>query len=103
MDNMTVNIQIPRDLPFSALRLGRDSQTFDVTFDWLAVEKVCAESGIDFGLFKNNPDNLAMLLSTWYARHLQAGGVRDVVMDDLLMEKSFAARRGEIAHSPGRC
>ena len=95
---------IPDGINFAELKLARDPDTCDVSFDWQPIERICAASGLDPDLFRSGPeDNLAGLLSAWYAQHLAAGGHRDATMDDILAEMAAEDRRGGgFSHSPGR-
>ena len=80
-------ISIPIGMSFSALRLARDPQTGDVSFDTSVIERVEAESGLPAGFFMGqHEDAVAALITTWYSQHLAAGGERDEVADDLIAE-----------------
>lgn len=80
-------ISIPVGVSFSELRLARDPQTGDVSFDTSVIERIEAESGLPAGFFMSQPeDAVAALITTWYSQHLAAGGERDEVADDLIAE-----------------
>ena len=39
----------------------------------------------------------------WYHQHLEHGGTRDAVQDDLIVETIFEVQHGDrISHKPGR-
>lgn len=98
-----VAIVIPADLPFSSLKLVRDADGA-VSFDWAPIEQICAASGVDVALLRDQPeDNVAGVLATWYRQHLAAGGARDAVMDDLIGEVAAEDAAGQhYSHAPGR-
>jgi hypothetical protein len=104
MHKKTVAIVIPADVAFSDLKMARDSQTGDVAFDWSPLERICAASGVDISLLRDQPeDNVGGVLSTWYRQHLTAGGMRDPVMDDLIGEVELEDKHGSgHSHQPGR-
>jgi len=78
---------IPAKVDFADLKLSRDPITGAVSFDWLPIELICQESGIDSDIFRNtHEDNVAGLLVTWYERHIKAGGAADPVVEELLEE-----------------
>ena len=48
-------------------------------------------------------DALGELISTWYNRHIAAGGARDPVADDLIAEVGAEDAAGQpYSHTPGR-
>jgi hypothetical protein len=104
MHKKTVAIVIPADVAFSDLKMARDSQTGDVAFDWSPLERICAASGVDIGLLRDQPEgNVGGVLSTWYRQHLTAGGMRDPVMDDLIGEVQIEdAHGGGQSYAPGQ-
>ncbi len=80
-------ICIPDDIEFADLKLARDPATGVIKFDWTPIERICAASGIDASVFRDHhEDNLAALILQWYASHLAAGGTRDPVQDELVVE-----------------
>lgn len=97
-----LRIQIPADLDFSALRLARDAYGM-VSFSWLPIERICAESGIDVAIFRDAPeDNLAALVNAWYAEHIARGGKRDPVQEDFIAETLLEDERGGgFSYPPG--
>lgn len=98
-----MKIIIPKNLDFSALKLARDSSTGgDMEFDWAPVEAICAASGIDISIFRDNhEDNVAELLTVWYQEHLANGGEPDPVMRDIISEVRIEDSMGGISHKPG--
>jgi hypothetical protein len=103
MSTTPLTIQVPDDLDFSALKLARDADGM-VSFDWGPIETICAASGIDVDIFREAPeDNIAGLLTAWYAAHRQRGGAADPVQEDLIAEAALEdSRGGGISHAPGR-
>lgn len=97
-------ISIPVRMSFSELRLARDPQTGDVSFDTSVIERVEAESGLPAGFFMGqHEDAVAALITTWYSQHLAAGGKRDAVADDLIAEVLAEDAAGQpFSHPPGR-
>lgn len=97
-------IMIPAGLDFSALQLGRDPSTGDVSFDTSVIERIEAASGLPPGFFMGqDEDALAGLITDWYSQHLAAGGARDAVADDLIGEVQAEEAAGQrVSHQPGR-
>ena len=97
-------IAIPQGLAFAALRLARDPQTGDVSFDTSVSEQIERESGLPAGFFMGQDENaVASLITTWYAAHLQAGGGRDPVAEDLIAEVRAEDAAGQhYSHAPGK-
>lgn len=97
-------IVIPADVQFSDLKLARDPKTGDMEFDWAPIERICAASGLDIRLFRDQPEgNVAGVLSMWYAQHRAAGGAPDLVMDELISEAEIEDARGHgQSYQPGR-
>lgn len=98
-----VKFSIPPDVDFADLKMARDPDGH-VSFDWAPIERICEASGLDVGLLRNSgEDNLAGLLTHWYAAHLQQGGARDPVQDDLIAETQAEERIGQrVSLQPGR-
>ena len=97
-------ISSPVGVSFSELRLARDPQTGDVSFDTSVIERVEAESGLPAGFFMGqHEDAVAALISTWYSAHRAAGGDADPVADDLIAEARAEDAAGQpYSHAPGR-
>lgn len=82
----SVRISIPDDIDFSDLRLARD-QDGSVSLDLSVIERICDASGIPISRVMDAPeDTLCSLVVTWYQVHLEHGGDRDPVADDLIAE-----------------
>lgn len=103
MDKITP-ISIPQGLGFAALRLARDPQTGDVSFDTAVIERIEAESGLPAGFFMGqHEDAVASLITGWYSAHRAAGGAADPVAEDLLSEVRAEDAAGQpYSHKPGR-
>jgi len=102
-DALSVRITIPDDVTFADLHMTRDPQTGDVSFDWSPIEAICAASDLDVALLRESEDNLAALVTAWYAEHLAHGGARDPVQDELIEEALIEGAHGEtVSHKPGR-
>ena len=99
----SVIIVIPQDVDFADLKMSRD-KTGAIHFDWAPIERICAASGVDISLLRDQPeDNVAGLLSTWYRQHINAGGARDAAMDDLIGEVQLEdAHGGGQSYAPGQ-
>ena len=97
-------ISIPQGLAFAALRLARDPQTGDVSFDTAVIERIEAESGLPAGFFmEQHEDAVASLITTWYSAHRAADGAPDPVAEDLLTEVRAEDAAGQpYSHQPGR-
>lgn len=98
-----LKLAIPAGVAFSDLKLTR-APDGAVSFDWAPVEAICTASGIEVALFRDQPeDNVAALLSAWYAEDRRRGGAADPVMDDLIAEATAEDRLGAgISYPPGR-
>ena len=97
-------IAIPEGVAFADLRLARDPQTGDVSFNTAIIDQVERESGLPAGFFMGQPeDALAALITTWYSQHLAAGVERDAVADDLIAEARAEDAAGQpYSHAPGQ-
>lgn len=96
-------ITIPPEVKFSDLKMARNPETGDVSFDWTPIKRVCAASGIDVTLLGESEDNLAALLTAWYRHHLIAGGDADPVYADLIGEVQAEDAAGQrFSHAPGK-
>ena len=97
-------ISIPLGMTFADLRLARDPQTGDVSFDTSVIERIEAESGLPAGFFMGqHEDALASLITTWYSAHRAAGGGADPVAEELLAEVLSEDAAGQpYSHAPGR-
>lgn len=96
-------ISIPIGVSFSDLRLARDSQTGDVSFDTAVIERIERESSLPAGFFMDqHEDAIAALITTWYSAHRAAGGAADSVAEDLLAEVRAEDAAGQhYSHKPG--
>lgn len=96
-------ISIPLGMAFADLRLERDPQTGDVSFDTAIIERIERESGLPAGFFMGQPeDAMAALITTWYSAHRAAGGDADSVAEDLLAEVRAEDAAGQhYSHKPG--
>lgn len=99
----SLRITIPDGLRFEQLKLTRDPVTLDVSFDWVPIEAICQASGIDPALFRDqHEDNVAGLIHQWYLAHLEAGGARDPVQDQIRAEvdaeQAAGGEAGVISH-----
>jgi len=82
-----VQIHIPDDLDFSALKLARDPITLDVSFDWTPIEQICSASGLDVSIFRDqHEDNVAGLIVAWYMEHRARGGAPDQIEEQIIAE-----------------
>ena len=97
-------ISIPQGMTFADLRLARDPQTGDVSFDTSVIERIERESGLPAGFFMaQHEDAVASLITTWYSAHRAAGGAPDPVADDLLAEVRAEDAAGQhYSHAPGK-
>jgi hypothetical protein len=98
----SLRVTIPEGLSFEALKLTR--KPTGISFDWAPVEAICDASGIDINLFRESDEgNVAALIVAWYAEHLQRGGVRDAIADDLIGEAQAEDTFGAgLSHKPGK-
>lgn len=96
-------VTIPPTVQIADLKLARDADGA-VSFDWDPIERICAASGIDLALLRDQPeDNLAELLTAWYRHHLLSGGAPDAVFADLIGEVDAEDAAGQrYSHTPGR-
>lgn len=87
MSQKRLGVKIPEPLRFADLQLARDPQTLAVSFNWEPIEQICQRSGIDLAIMRDGPeDNVAGLITTWYAHHRAAGGEADPVAEQLIRE-----------------
>ena len=87
MSRRLVAIRVPDSVGFADLKLARDPTTGAVSFDWGPIDAVCAESGIDPALFRDqDEDNVAGLIVAWYAEHCQRCGAPDRIAEQLIAE-----------------
>lgn len=98
-----LTIQIPDDIDFADLKLARDSDGA-VSFAWEPIEAICSASGIDLAIFRDqHEDNVAGLITAWYAEHRKRGGAPDATADDLIIEVIAEDALGDgLSHQPGR-
>lgn len=103
MQQQMAEVVIPDDLTFSDLHLSRDPDG-SVSFDWAVIERICEASGLPVEMFRDAPeDNVSQLIVGWYHAHLQQGGPRDPVQDDLIAETLAEDAAGQrFSHKPGR-
>lgn len=96
-------VSIPPGVTFADLKLARDADG-TVSFDWVPIERICAASGIDVAVLRDqDEDNLASLLTVWYRHHLAMGGAPDPVYTDLIGEVEAEDQHGGgLSHKPGR-
>ncbi len=96
-------IVIPEGITFASLRLARDPDGA-LSFDWAPIEAICRASGLPVELYSEGPeDNVCQLLTHWYHAHLQQGGERDPVQDDLIAEALTEDASGQpYSYPPGR-
>lgn len=86
MPEFIAAITIPDGLEFSSLNLSR-TPTGETCFDWAPIEAICEASGIDIALFRyQHEDNVAGLISAWYAEHRRRGGAAEPVQEELIAE-----------------
>lgn len=97
-------IGIPTGLDFADLKLARDPQTGDVSFDTAVIARLCEANGLPANYFMvRSEDALSELLTAWYRAHLAGGGAPDPVQEDLIAEaRAEDERGGGISHQPGR-
>ena len=97
-----MKIEIPDTIRFEDLHLQRTPDG-DIEFDWAPVEALCQHNRIDIAVFREAPeDNVSGLLMTWDRSHLENGGQRDPVCDDLIAEvQAEDERGGGISYPPG--
>ncbi len=87
MSKKLLGVKIPDDLRFADLQLARDQQTLAVSFNWQPIERICEASGIALTIMRDGPeDNVAGLITAWYAHHREAGGEPDPIAEQLIRE-----------------
>ncbi len=104
MKTIKQRVAIPDGVRFADLQLARDPKTGDVSFDWSPIEKICTANNLPIEHMRNGPeDNVSGLIVAWYSAHLQAGGDRDPVADDLIAEAVAEDTAGQThSHKPGQ-
>lgn len=100
---MTTKFVVPEGVEFAALALGRTAEGA-ISFDWAPIEAVCAASGIDIALLREQDEgNVAGLIVAWYMCHRELGGAPDATAEDLLAEAHAEDDLGGgYSHEPGR-
>lgn len=98
-----LQISIPDDVDFSALKLARDSDGH-VSFDWAPINTICAASNINPEVFTDtNEDNVSSFIIHWYTAHIANGGEPDPVAEDLILETQLEDKHGGgFSLPPGR-
>ncbi|MSR14893.1 MAG: hypothetical protein EXR86_10095 [Gammaproteobacteria bacterium] len=81
-----IEIRLPDDLDFADLKLARDPNTGDLSFDWAALERICEASGLDLSVLEKDEDNVSELIIEWYAVHRARDGAPDPVQEALIAE-----------------
>lgn len=80
---------VPEGVSFSDLGLTRTAK--GLSFDWAPIRKICEASNIDIPATE---ENITSFLAAWYFSHLEHGGPKDPVMEDLLEEISLEDQFG---------
>ncbi len=89
MSNSKIKLKIPDTVRFSDLNLAFD-QSGGISFNWEPIERICAHNGMSADIFKRqHEDNVAGLIVHWYAAHLDQGGQRNAVADELIAETAL--------------
>lgn len=103
MNRQLTKIAIPEGVAFADLDLARKPDG-SVSFNWDPIEKICAASGVDVALFRDqDEDNVASLIAAWYAAAQAAGEPVDPIQEDLIKEILLEDERGGgLSHPPGR-
>ena len=103
MQQRLMQLKVPEDISFSDLNLARDPDG-NVSFDMSVIERLCESSNVPLELITESPeDNAARLIVAWYHAHLDQGGNRDPVADDLIAEAKAEDAAGQhYSHAPGR-
>ena len=100
-----IKIRIPEGLDFAALRLSRDPITLDLSFDWAPIEAICLANNLDLAVFRDaHEDNVARLITAWYADHRANGGDPDQVEEQIIaeVEAESVADISRIQSAPGK-
>lgn len=103
MNQQLVNISIPDNLDFSALKLARDADGA-VSLEWPIVEKICKHNHLPIEIFSEAPEEiLCRLIVVWYNSHKALGGNPDPIAEDLLAEIAAEDSAGQfVSFQPGR-
>lgn len=83
------SLSVPETLDFADLGLWHDQDTGAIQFNWSAIHELAEHNQINRSVFDNS-DNVATLIVTWYAAHLQNGGTKDMAA-----ERMFSAVKAE--------
>ncbi len=76
-------LSVPETLDFADLGLWHDQDTGAIQFNWSAVHELADHNQINRSVFDNS-DNVATLIVTWYAAHLQNGGAKDMAAERMV-------------------
>jgi hypothetical protein len=86
-----MKLNIPEDFDFASLNLNYSPETDMMTVNWAPIEDICALSGVDIGLIRNDSHKAAAILEALYRDHLACGGRRDAVYDRIAARASIGA------------
>lgn len=96
-----IQLKIPDSVQFSDLKLALEPE--GLSFDWTPIERICGHNGITIATFRESPEeNVADLITHWYAQHLAAGGERDVIADTMIDETIIEDQGGVMPPTRGR-
>lgn len=103
MSLIQLHATIPEGVSFADLQLSRDTQDGSVLFEMEPIRAICDASGLDIDeIVGGEEPTVCLLIAAWYEVHLQRGGERDPVQDDLLeemrLEQEFG---GGFSYPPG--
>lgn len=99
MSRKLARIAVPPEINFAELDLHRHADNGDLSFRWEPIDHLCAYNRIDPALIRrSHEDTVAGLITAWYAHHLQAGGARNAVADQLIAEAMQEAADDATTH-----
>jgi hypothetical protein len=83
--------------------LSRNAKDGQVHFELAPIEAICEASDLDFGEIVEGPRPLVgLLITAWYAAHLERGGPPDPVQEELMAETRLELEHGGgFSYPPG--
>jgi len=89
--NNKIRVTVPEGMSFADLKLKRDAESGEISFDLEAVRAVCVATGIDADAVFAHEGNVNGLIVAWYGVHRMDGGEADLVFESLIADAKKAS------------
>ncbi|WP_085316859.1 hypothetical protein [Derxia lacustris] len=86
-----IRVIVPEGMTFADLKLTKNAETGEVSFDLEAVRAVCVATGVDADAVFAHEGNVNSLIVAWYGVHRMDGGEPDVVFESLIADAKKAS------------